>query len=539
MMKYGRLTTFEDVASCSVGQVLDRSLSLCPEKPALIEGRERITYGDLNKRVNRFASGLSLLGIRKGDRFVVDLPNSPELVIAFCALAKLGAITTWCNPMYREKEVGFILKNSGARGILLRREFDGYDYVPMVKEAARGTGLEHIITVGGGGGSAAVEEVTAAGTGDPPVPSIDPVKDIVKIVYTSGTTGIPKGAPYTHYQAVRSGFIFSTALDTTADDIFLACLPLYHSYAFFCVLMHCLSIHAAMVLMERWDAHVALRLIQEERVTVHPAAPIHFIMEMNHPRFKDHDLSSLRAGLLSGYIPPPGLLEKIEQEYAFWVSNSWGASEIGSGAIGFPDSPREKRLFTVGRPHEQEILRVVDPETGGEVPRGTMGEITVKGWNVIHGYWNNPEETARQFDRDGWFHSGDLGVMDEDGYLTILGRVKDQINRGGLKIVPGDVEEELHRYGKIAEVAVVGTPNPVLGESICACIVPREEEAVTLQEIREFLAGRISKNKLPDELCLMKEFPRLPGGVKLNRYGPGGIRELAVKDSKRETLKKR
>ena len=179
-----------------------------------------------------------------------------------------------------------------------------------------------------------------------------------------------------------------------------------------------------------------LGLIQEEKITVYPVAPTHYIMQMNHPNFKKYDLSSLRAGLISGYVPPPGLMEKIEEHYKFWFCNFWGASETGPGTISFPDSPREKRLFTVGRPHEGESAKVIHPETGVELPKGTVGELAVKGWNVITAYWNNPDETARHVDREGWFHIGDLASLDEDGYVTIVGRLKDQINTRGVEDHP-------------------------------------------------------------------------------------------------------
>jgi fatty-acyl-CoA synthase len=527
-----------DIFHLPAGKALERSVSLCPEKTALVYKGERISYEELNRRVNAFAAGVASLGFRKGDRFVIDLPNSPELVISFYAFARLGVITTWCNPVYRQKELSFILKNSGAKGIVIRAEFDGFNYVEMVEEAGKDSDLQHVITVGEGG-STTFGEVMTQGKGDPPVPSIDPRTDFLKIIYTSGATGIPKGAPYTHYQAIRSGFVYAQALDTSRDDVFLAALPLFHSYAFNCVLIQCPLIQATMVLMERWNAEEALSLIQEEKITVYPVAPTHYIMQMNHPQFKKYNLSSLRAGLISGYVPPAGLMERIEQEYKFWFCNFWGASETGPGTISFPDSPREKRFYTVGRPHEGELVRVVHPETGRELPPGKVGELAVKGWNVIAGYWNNPEETAKHVDAEGWFHIGDLASLDEDGYVTIVGRLKDQINRGGLKIIPNDVEEELRKHPKVSEAIVIGTPNPVLGESICACLIAKEGKAISLGEVREFLATRVSKNKLPDELCLMKEFPRLSGGVKLNKYGAGGVLELALRDPNRETWKRR
>lgn len=534
----GNVTRFEDVAHLSAGQVLERSARLCPQKTALVYEGQRIPYEELNTRVDRFASGLASLGVTKGDRMVIDLPNSPELVVAFYGLAKLGAISVWCNPVYRQKEVSFILGNSGAKGIIIRSAFDGFDYVGMVGEIRESFQLDHVITVGQGGDQTFEEISTLMRSGAPTV-SIDPETDFIKIIYTSGATGIPKGSPYTHTQAIRSGFVYALALDASSRDVFLAALPLYHSYAFNCLLMQCPSIQATMVLMERWDVEEALKLIEGERVTIHPVAPTHYIMEMNRPDFKKYDLSSLRAGLISGYVPPPGLMERIEQEYKFWFCNFWGTSETGPGTLSFQDSPRIKRLTTTGRPHEGESIRIVHPETGKEVPRGTVGELTLKGWNVTKGYWNNPEETSRHFDKEGWFHIGDLAFMDEDGYVTIVGRLKDQINRGGLKIIPNDVEEELRRHPNISEAVVVGTPNPVLGESICACVMPKEGVTVTLKEIREFLSQKVSKNKLPEEICIMKEFPKLSGGVKLNKYGAGGILELAMRDPNREVWKRK
>jgi acyl-CoA synthetase (AMP-forming)/AMP-acid ligase II len=535
--KLGKLTAFQDVANYSAGQILERSVTLCPKKTALVHQGKRISYEELNREVNAFAAGVASLGFKRGDRFVIDLPNSPELVIAFYAFARLGIVTTWCNPAYRQKEAGFILKNSRAKGMLIRREFDHFDYLGLADELKEDSSLEYVVTVGEG--PLTFDEVMASGGGEPPRSLIDPKTDLIKIIYTSGATGIPKGAPYTHYQAIRSGFVYSQALDTSADDIFLATLPLYHSYAFNCVLIQCPAIQATMVLMERWNVEESLKLIQEERVTVYPAAPTHYIMQLNHPNFKKYNLSSLRAGLISGYVPPPGLMDKIEEEFKFWFCNFWGASETGPGTLSFPGSPREKRLYTVGRPHEGESVKIVHPESGTDVPLGAVGELVVKGWNVIPAYWSNPEETARHIDKDGWFHIGDLASMDEDGYVTIVGRLKDQINRGGLKIIPNDVEEELRKHPGVFEAVVVGTPNPVLGESICACVVPRDGTTLTLREIREFLEGKVAKNKLPDELCILKEFPRLSGGVKLNKYGAGGILEIALKDPNRQTWRKK
>jgi len=290
--------------------------------------------------------------------------------------------------------------------------------------------------------------------------------------------------------------------------------------------------------MDEWDVAKAFELIETEKVTVHPAAPTHYLMEMRHPDFNRCNLSSLKKGLISGYVPPSELFEAIERNYPqMWFCNFWGSSETGPGLISPYDAPRAKRYGTVGKPADGEEVQVVNQETGLQAKCGEPGELMARGFNVIKEYWNNPDETKRHLEKDGWFHTGDLAVIDEEGYVTIIGRLKDQINRGGFKIIPKDVEEEIAKHPLVEEVVLVGTPNSFLGENICACVITKENCFIDIEELREFLKDKMAKNKLPDELCLMQSFPKLSGGVKINKFGSGGLLEQVLKDDNRQSLR--
>ncbi len=540
MQKWGILTRYEDVKECTVGEVLERGALLCPDKEALVSNNARVKYGELNVLVDNFAAAISELNFQKGDRVAVDIPNSPELVIAFFALAKLGLITTWLNPLYRESELKFILGNSKAKGIIVRSGFQDYDYAGTVlKMKNELPNLQYIIDLSKREDTLSFDELLKNGKNKTyKKAEINTHEDYVMLIYSSGSTGIPKGAPHTHWQVIRQGFNYQKSLNTTADDIYIAFLPLYHLYGFGALLMNVLSTQGKLILMESYNKEESFKLMEKERCTVHHAAPTHYILELKDNKYKEYDLSSLRVGYISGYVPPEELMEEIEEKLGIEVSNFWGSSETG-GALIFDHSEkvREKRIKTVGKPIEGMEVKIVDPETREEKGVGEIGELMCRGPNIIKEYWENPEETKLHFIDNGWYRTGDLAFIDEDGYVTIAGRTKDQINRGGLKITPFELEEEISKHPKVLEVAVVSTPNPVLGENICACIVPVQGQSITLEELRDFLKEKVAKNKLPDELCIFDSFPRLVGGVKLNKFGKGGIREKAINDKYKQSIR--
>ena len=363
-------------------------------------------------------------------------------------------------------------------------------------------------------------------------------RDLSMLIYTSGTTGVPKGSMITHFQTVRGGYSHVRGMAATADDVFMGILPLGHSYGCGTTLIQPVLIQASVILLETFNADLALKTIDARKPTLQHGSPSHYLMEMNHPSADRYDLSSLRAGYLAGQICPEEIIQWGEDRNIY-LSSSWGNSEVGPGAgticpFGTPLAIRKK---SVGRPVPGMRIKVVDPATGRHLDAGGIGELMVKGPNVLKGYWQNPQETGKQLEKDGWLHTGDLVSVDKKGFVTIYGRSKDLINRGGLKIYPSELEALILQHPDVAQACIVGTPNPILGESICACVVPKVDAAVSLKGIRTFLKDRVANNKLPDELCVMPDFPRMPGGVKVKKFGSGGVQEQALNDGNREKIR--
>jgi acyl-CoA synthetase (AMP-forming)/AMP-acid ligase II len=355
------------------------------------------------------------------------------------------------------------------------------------------------------------------------------------LIYTSGTTGKPKGAMITHTQVVKAGWEYSLGVNGRSEDIFIGFLPMTHSYGCGAILIQPFLLHSTLVLMEKFDAGAAFKLIEKEKITLQLGAPAHYIIELGHPERSSYDLSSLRAGLIAGQIAPEGLITRVEKEMGVYITSFWGASEVGPGlAIINPyPSPLEIREKYVGRPIAGTRVKVMDPESGKEVPDGDIGELTLCGWPMMKGYWQNPGETAKQI-VDGWLFMGDLVSREKDGYIRIYGRTKDLINRGGFKLYPHELESLILEHPKVEQACIVATPNPVLGESICVCAIPVSGQTLDLSELRAFLKNRIAPYKLPDELCVLDDFPRLSGGVKINKFGKGGLVELAQKNENRQ-----
>jgi fatty-acyl-CoA synthase len=527
----------------SVSQVLERAASLAPEKVAVVDGNRRKTYRELDGMATRLAMNLSRMDFRKGDRVALYMKNSLELVIAFYGLQKLGVIVTWVNASYRRSEAEFILKNSESRAVFVFREWEGHDYLASILEM-KGVlpELSDIVVVGSGEGQGVhsfgdLIEGTSPEDFSPCKMNI--VQDLSMLIYTSGTTGKPKGAMISHTQVVNAGWQYSLGIQAGEEDVFIGFLPMTHSYGCGAILIQPFLLLASVVLMDKFETGRAFQLIEKEKITLQLGAPAHYILELNHPDRRRYDLSSLRAGLIAGQIAPEGLIKRVEQEMGVYITSFWGASEVGPG-LGIMNpypSPLEIREKYVGRPIGGTRVRVVDPESREELPEGEIGELTLSGWHVMKGYWKNPEETEKQI-VDGWLFMGDLVSREKGGYLKIYGRTKDLINRGGFKIYPQEVECLILEHPKVDQVCVVATPNPVLGESICACVVPATDESFTLNELRDFLKGRLAPHKLPDEMCVFDDFPRLSGGLKLKKFGKGGLTELACSNVNREILRR-
>jgi acyl-CoA synthetase (AMP-forming)/AMP-acid ligase II len=542
MDKLGVTTTYKDVENMTIGAALERSAQIVPNKVCVFFKDQGMTYKGLNQQSNALAANLQKIGIGKGDRVAIYMSNCPELYIAFYALQKIGAIIAWVNAAYKTLELTFILSNSQAKTVFVQKGKDDSDNFSLV-QSLRGnlSDLSCVIVVGGGKGEGvmAFEDAISSGSKkEYTKPAIDIHRDLSMLIYTSGTTGVPKGSMITHYQAVRGGYSHVRGVRATADDVLLGILPLAHSFGCGTTLIQPVLIQASLILMESFKAEEALKIIESQKPTLQHGSPAHYIMEMNHPDIDRYDLSSLRAGYLAGQICPEEIIQWGE-ERNIYLSSSWGNSEVGPGAGTMCPygTSLEIRKRTVGKPVPGMQVKVIDQDTGRQVDEGVIGELMVRGPNVLKGYWRNPEETKKQLEKNGWLHTGDLVSMDEMGFITMYGRSKDLINRGGLKIYPAEIESLILQHPAVSQVCIVGTPNPVLGESVCACVITRAGTTVSLNEIRGFLKDKVAKHKLPDELSVVSEFPKMPGGVKINKFGAGGVRELALLDESRERLR--
>lgn len=529
----------EFLNTLSVSQVLERAAALAPDKTAVVDGDRRKTYLELNEMATRLAMSLSELGLRKGDRVAIYMKNSLELVIAFYGLQKIGAVVAWVSPNYRRSEAEFILKNSQARAVFIFREWEGHDYLGSIQDMKPELqDLTSIFVVGdaeGEGVQAFDELVKGTSRGEFTPPSLNVREDLSMLIYTSGTTGKPKGAMITQTQVVKAGWQYSLGVNAGSGDVFIGFLQMTHSYGCGSILVQPFLLLSSVVLMEKFDPKSAFELIQKEGITLQPGAPAHYLMELGHPERNSYNLGSLRAGLIAGQIAPEGLITRVEKEMGVYITSFWGASEVGPG-VGIMNpypSPLEIREKYVGRPIAGTRVRIVDSESRKELPDGEIGELTLSGWHVMKGYWKNPQETEKQI-VDGWLFMGDLASREKDDYVRIYGRTKDLINRGGLKIYPHQLESHILEHPKVHQVCVVATANPVLGESICACVIPAPNETLTLSELRAFLKNKIAPYKLPDEMCTFSDFPRLSGGVKINKFGKGGLVELAQGNESRQ-----
>jgi acyl-CoA synthetase (AMP-forming)/AMP-acid ligase II len=529
--------------SVSVGQVLERGADQVPDKIAVVDGDQRTTYRELNAMANALAAALAQIGFKKGDRAAIYMKNSVELMVTFYALQKLGVIVAWINPLYRRNAAELILKNSESKGVFIFDDWEGMHYLDdILNLKTRLPDLETVILAGKGEGPNVYSLYGLIEEGlklSPPSIDIIPDDDLAMLLYTSGTTGDPKGAMISHAASVRAGWEYSLGVNAGPGDIFIGFLPMSHSYGCGSILIQPLLLQSTVVLMEQFEVEKAFQLIEQEKISLQLGSPTHYILELNHKSRSQYDLSSLRAGLIAGMIAPEGLISRVEKEMNIYLTSFWGASEVGPGVgtmCPYP-SPLDIREQYIGHPVADTQMRVVDPITHAELPDGEVGELTLTGWHVMKGYWKNPEETRRQI-IDGWLFMADLASREKDGYLKIYGRLKDIINRGGYKINPYEVESLLIDHPAVDQVCIVATPNPVLGESICACVIPAKDQTVTLVEIRKFVQDKLAPHKLPDELCIMDDFPKLSGGVKIKKFGRGGLAELAEKNEKRQRYRK-
>ncbi|MYS11689.1 AMP-binding protein [Streptomyces sp. SID6041] len=514
----------------TIGANLDRAVAAWPEREALVDvatGR-RWTYARFGADVDRLAGSLLGSGVRKGDRVGIWAVNCAEWVLVQYATARIGAIMVNINPAYRPHELAYVLNQAGITLLFASRAHKTSDYRAMVEEVrSECPELREAVYFGDPGWD---EFLTRTPGESRPEPlSCD---EPVNIQYTSGTTGFPKGATLSHHNILNNGYFVGEMIAYTEQDRICLPVPFYHCFGMVMGNLAATSHGACMVIpAPSFDPAATLRAVQEERCTSLYGVPTMFIAELNLPDFADYDLSSLRTGIMAGSPCPVEVMKRVVAEMNMAeVSICYGMTETSPVSTQTRrDDDLERRTGTVGRVMPHVEVKVVDPATGLTVGRGAAGELCTRGYSVMLGYWDEPEKTADAIDTGRWMHTGDLAVMRDDGYVQIVGRIKDMIIRGGENVYPREIEEFLYGYAKIADVQVVGVPDERYGEEILACVIARDPaDPPTLEDVTAYCRDRLAHYKIPRRVEVLTEFPMTVSGkvrkVELRqRYGePGG-----------------
>jgi acyl-CoA synthetase (AMP-forming)/AMP-acid ligase II len=502
--------------------ILARRAAAQPGRETLVDHRHRVTYGELLTRVDRTAAALQSLGLGPGDVVTIQLPNWVEFAYVFFACERIGAIANQIGPDFRSREVEYIVQFSESRAFVCPASFKGFDYVEMVRALRpKLPGLKAVLVLGGGTPGAAADTVSLDDLIYGPTPPL-PLKpyrmassDVMRMAFTSGTTGNPKGVTHSFDTTLPAADILNGTMDVTERDVFLIYLPLGLNWGYLTLLQSIMA-GARAVLLDRFSGRAALELIERERVTFIPSAPASIIAMLNDPELSRFDLSSLRVVITGGASCPVETIRAFRARMPGQLIELYGMLETGFHTFTrFGDDP-EAVAGSIGREAPRMQLRIID-EHGRDVPAGAGGEIAAKGPSVHLGYYKNPQANAELFTADGWFRTGDLGVRDPAGNVRIVGRLKEMINRGGKKFFPREVEEILYTHPSVLHAAIVGVPDPRLGERNCLCVIPRAGASVSLEEMVAYLRDGVATYKLPEELELFDEFPFTPTG-KIQRH---------------------
>ncbi|MEM7708570.1 MAG: AMP-binding protein [Pseudomonadota bacterium] len=535
----------------TIGNYLDRLAEQHPDNEALVVCHQKIrwTYAEFNARVNALAAGFLKLGIRTGDRVGIWGPNSHEWVLTQMATAKIGAILVCVNPAYRLSELRYALNKSGCKAIVSAEHFKSSHYLEMLNEllpelAASDPGnlhaeelpeLRSVIRMGDDAtpGMYRFPEIFCE-EDDEYHSEIQRLKEVLRpddpinIQFTSGTTGSPKGATLTHCNILNNGYLTGAGMRLTPEDRLCIPVPLYHCFGMVLGNLACFAHGATAVYPdEAFDPQTTLEAVQIERCTGLHGVPTMFVNELEHPEFDRFDLSSLRTGIMAGAPCPVDVMNRVISDMNMnHILIGYGQTEVSPlNHLTLPDDPIEKRVETVGRAVPWVEIKLVD-DLGRVVPIGEKGEVCTRGYSVMLGYWNDEEQTRATIDAARWLHSGDLGVMDDEGYLRIVGRIKDMIIRGGENIYPREVEEFLYTHPAIAEVQVFGIPDAKMGEEVCAWIQLRPGELLAEDDIKAFCRGQITHFKIPKYVRFVDEFPMTVTG-KIQKYK---MSEMMAKD---------
>ncbi len=526
----------------TIGQLLESVASKNPEKDALVypDRGLRLSYEQFNNHCMDVAKGLMKLGIEKGEHVAIWATNRPEWLSCQFSTGKMGAVLVTVNTNYQTAELEYLLKQSDSTTLILMEQFRDasyidmlYEIVPELKSSVPGKlnskklpHLKNVIVLGEKRYPGTFlwedvlsfkDEVTDEALAER-MASLD-INDPINMQYTSGTTGFPKGVMLTHNNIINNARNIAECMNLTAED--RMCIPVPFFHCFGCVLgtLACVSVGATMVPVQEFNVKEVLSAIEQERCTALHGVPTMFIAELNDPDFDKYDLSSLRTGIMAGSPCPIEVMKEVVGKMgADEITIAYGQTESSPVITQTrTNDPIELRVSSVGRALPNVEVKIVDPATNEEVARGVQGELCTRGYHVMKGYYKNPEATSSAIDNEGWLHTGDLAVMDENGYCKITGRLKDMIIRGGENIYPREIEEFLYLHPKVLDVQVVGVPHEKYGEEVVAWIQLKEGETATVEEIREFCLGKIARYKVPKHIAFCDSYPMTASG-KIQKY---------------------
>lgn len=539
----------------TIGDFLEKMVEKDPDQEFMVfpDRDLRFTYKVFDERVNLLAKGLLEIGIEKGDHVGIWAKNVPDWLTFMFATSKIGVVLVTVNTAYKSHELDYVLKQSDMKALAIIDGFKDVDYiqtlyelVPELKTHERGKlaseefpFLKSVIYVGQEKhrGMFNTNELLLLGKhgNEEKFQSIKSSlnsEDVVNMQYTSGTTGFPKGVMLTHRNILNNGYYIGERQKFTEKDRLCICVPLFHCFGIVLAVMAAFSHGATMVMVELFDPLMVLAAVQKERCTALYGVPTMFIAEYSHPMFEMFDLSSLRTGIMAGSTPPIEAMKKVVNDMNMAeITSVYGLTE---GSPGFTqtsvDDPLIKRVETVGKPLPDCEVKIVDPETGETLGPNQTGEICCKGYNVMKGYYKMPEKTREVIDEDGWLHSGDLATLDEDGYYSIVGRIKDMIIRGGENIYPREIEEFLYTMPGVLDVQVVGIPDEKYGEIVGAFIILEEGAELTEEDVRDHAVTKIARFKVPKHVFFVDEFPLTASGK---------IQKFILREQAEQLLKKK
>ena len=531
----------------TIGSFFDRIARRFPDRDAVVSHHQGITlsYQELRHATDELARGLLALGVKHGDRVGIWSTNNLEWVIAQFATPKIGAILVNVNPAYRTSEVSYALQKSGVSVLLTQVRHKTSEYARMLAEVRNALPeLRKIVLIGEEESDVELEAIRwsevlsrASEAGPDTLAArlaLTQFDEPINIQYTSGTTGFPKGATLTHHNILNNGFFIGEGCGYSELDRVCVPVPFYHCFGMVLGNLACVTHGAAMVIPAgTFDPVSTLETVQAERCTSLYGVPTMFIAELSLPNFKEYDLSSLRTGIMAGSPCPVEVMKRVQSEMHMpEVTICYGMTETSpvSFQTGKHDT-LEKRTTTVGRVHPHVECKIVD-ESGRIVPRGTPGELCTRGYPVMLGYWNDPENTTLAIDAARYMHTGDIAIMDDEGYVNISGRIKDMVIRGGENIYPREIEEFLFTHPGVKDVSVIGVPDVKYGEELCAWIVPNAGAALDLESVQAFCKGKIAHYKIPRYVKIVESFPMtVTGKVQKYKMRDASIGELGLESA--------